>query len=96
MPRIEAFEEGTIMPDTTTRASALSRGLKRAGDGAVTGAVTWTLLVHWYNVLTDSPALRDGQYVMLPIVTAPTGAIVGGIAGFILGITSGSKETADE
>ena len=71
-----------------------ARASKQAGRGAVAGAVTLTTLAHSYFVLTDSPALRDGQYAMLPLLTGPPGALVGGIIGFIAGAVSGGEESA--
>jgi hypothetical protein len=62
----------------------------------VAGAVTLTALAHSYFVLTDSPALRDGQYAMLPFITAPPGALVGGIIGFIAGVVSDGEDRAAE
>jgi hypothetical protein len=57
------------MPNHTGLGADLLRGLQQAANGAVEGAITASLLYHLYNVLTDSPALRDGQYVMFPLIT---------------------------
>ncbi len=76
------------MPNHTGLGADLRRGLQQAPNGAVEGAIAASLLYHLYNVLTDSPALRDGQYVMFPLITAPPGAVIGAIAGFIGGFLS--------
>ena len=54
------------------------------------------MLWHWYNIYTDSPALRDGQYPMFPLITAPPGGLIGGIIGFVAGVVSGDKESAPQ
>jgi hypothetical protein len=82
------------MPNHTGLGADLRRGLQQAANGAVEGAVTASLLYHLYNVLTDSPALRDGQYVMFPLITAPPGAVIGAIVGFIRGFLAPDEARA--
>ena len=72
------------------------KALRKAGIGATAGAVSWTVVLHSYFVLTDDPILRDGQYALLSIITVPTGAVVGGSIGFVVGAVSGGGRSDAE
>ncbi len=55
------------------------------GNGAVIGAIVFSVLVFIYKNVTDPQYFNDAQSGMIFLLTIPVGAVIGAVVGFVLG-----------